>query len=107
MILFGDYAPADMAVQINCPGCGFGVINLEGPVLDKPERFTKAQKAGPCLYSRSLPKAQQPLVYSLANNHIMDYGFNGVSFTTDEIKKRMETHAVVVKAWIRQGNQSL
>jgi len=82
--LAGDWAPKTVRVM-PLQWHDLAVINLEGPVLDAPLGYEQKQKAGPCLYHTSLPSEIERVVYSLANNHIMDYGAKGLDTTFNQI----------------------
>ena len=80
MILVGDWAPAFAKVNMAVPDTPI-LANLEGPVLPASHRIAAAPKAGPCLFSTQLPNGTGQFVFSLANNHIMDYGSPGLEAT--------------------------
>jgi len=73
IILVGDYAPSSFSVSIDLPRTKWLAINLEGPVSEHAECRAIA-KAGPHLMNRSLPKVDCKVIYSVANNHFMDFG---------------------------------
>ncbi|MBQ9254219.1 MAG: CapA family protein [Bacteroidales bacterium] len=65
----------------------FNVINVEAPILPPPitNRYTQMEKSGPSLWQSpkgiALLKENNIHVVSLANNHIMDYGDQGLAQT--------------------------
>ena len=63
----------------------FGILNLEGPITDAVE--TKIVKTGPHLLGTetclAVTKQLNVGVLTLANNHSMDYGWQGLSDTLD------------------------
>lgn len=79
--LHGDWAPGNLEVQ-HPTFTGVTLLNLEGPVLQDQALALKApKKAGPVLQNRSLPISNSLLCFSLANNHIMDLGPEGLTTT--------------------------
>jgi poly-gamma-glutamate synthesis protein (capsule biosynthesis protein) len=84
MILYGDWAPHVLCCETALPGrCA--LLNLEGPVLPAEHELAPAPKAGPHLYSTSLPRTDGRLVATLANNHVMDYGESGLALTLEAL----------------------
>jgi hypothetical protein len=87
LILLGDLAPVDLAdfeVQPESAPSLLTLANLEVPFCDRAMR--PASKAGPCLRADpallpAVARAFSPLVVSLANNHIMDFGGAGLEQT--------------------------
>jgi hypothetical protein len=67
----------------------FSVANFEAPVIE--ENFKKINKAGPHIFQEStydyLLQKKLFNVLSLANNHILDYGFEGLQKTIEVLKK--------------------
>lgn len=63
-------------------------FNLETVIYDGE---TPIQKCGPCLKTPTsvMPgiKALNPSIVTLANNHIMDHGIDGLASTIDQLKK--------------------
>ena len=79
MTLVGDIVipPDDVVFNCNFFGRVFG--NLEAPVCS--EKKSRRPKAGPYLTSCPIPSIFQGGVVSLANNHAMDYGDEGLQDT--------------------------
>lgn len=90
MILFGDYAPETYAVDLGEFSTENIMANLEGSIIPAGHAFAPSQKAGPSLCHRTLPSrtglAPGRIIYSLANNHSMDYGWAGVQSTVSAIE---------------------
>lgn len=69
-------------------GSDYRIVNLEGPLTDAAEEI---DKDGPCL--KGSTKSFNGLrslnidVFSIANNHIMDYGEEGLNSTVQILKK--------------------
>jgi len=80
MILLGDWAPGQKHGELDL-GQVVILANLEGPVLPSNHTFLPRPKAGPSLFSTNLPTTAQSMVWTLANNHIMDYGTPGLETT--------------------------
>src|SRR5689334_19614968 len=65
------------------------IVNLECPLTNKNKYI---RKAGPCLKAK--PESINGLknagieIYSLANNHIMDFGINGLNDTIEQIRNK-------------------
>lgn len=57
------------------------LANLEGPVLPFDHEFVPKIKAGPNIFSINLPVDNNRYAFALANNHIMDYGLQGLEHT--------------------------
>jgi len=87
MILGGDWAPGYKQVELNLPSTVV-LANLEGPILSREHLVIAVPKAGPSLFSCELPDAPGRFVFSLANNHIMDYGTQGLESTLSSLDKR-------------------
>ena len=66
------------------------LFNLETPIIK--EEASAIKKAGPHLFSKELVlpvvNTESPLVANLANNHIMDYGDEGLKNTLAECSKK-------------------
>lgn len=78
MILAGDIVPLRANVNIPFMGDEFVLANLEAPVMN--HALTPIKKAGPSLWS--LPFALKGRwAFALANNHMMDYGCEGLKQT--------------------------
>lgn len=85
MVLLGDYAVGCHTVSL--PALDSTVlINLEGPILLPDTPKTQISKAGPHLCSCLLPSFQVKALFALANNHIMDYGMEGLDATLQTIR---------------------
>jgi hypothetical protein len=87
MILGGDWAPGYKQVEMNLASTVV-LANLEGPILSREHSVIAVPKAGPSLFSSELPDASGRFVFSLANNHIMDYGIPGLESTLSLLDKR-------------------
>jgi hypothetical protein len=86
MILIGDWAIGNNQVRLN----SYDTIvlgNLEGPVLPHNHFLSKSPKTGPSLLSCELPSQNNRFIFSLANNHIMDYGLTGLEITVELLDK--------------------
>lgn len=84
--LLGDWAPGKISVNTSFH-LHATCINLEGPVISDTKRLTPIEKVGPHLFSTSLPTFTSHLIASIANNHIMDYGVNGVRETINNLEE--------------------
>lgn len=83
----GDWAPGHKKVFMHDIDSLF-LINIEGPIIKRNENIPKKiKKAGPYLYSKSLP-INNNFVAILSNNHLMDYGENGLNLTLEELNTR-------------------
>ncbi len=80
MIFVGDWSPRNRYGDILLKE-SIILANLEGPVLERDHNLLPLPKAGPNIFSLYLPSKKQQLVFSLANNHIMDYGYSGLETT--------------------------
>ncbi len=87
MILVGDYAPGPCSVGINISG-NLILANLEGPLLPQNHSLIPSSKAGPNLYSGELPDSSADYIFSLANNHTMDFSQAGLDATIHTLHKR-------------------
>lgn len=90
ILLLGDILPLENSIfNINTEVSLF-IFNLEAPIINK--RSSPKSKAGPSLHSRDLilPKVSSDtnIVANLANNHIMDYGVEGLKSTIKECEKK-------------------
>lgn len=81
MLLVGDWAPANKRVKIGVFTNSVILGNLEGPILPPDHSFDPSLKAGPLLFSTQFPYESDLFLFSLANNHIMDYGIAGLEAT--------------------------
>lgn len=93
-IFAGDWAPGTRSVKL--PDFSTTIIlNLEGPFFPGkiPATVSAAAKAGPSLHQGFLPPVNQPTIFSLANNHIMDYGAGGLQLTELELHRRQFSSA--------------
>ena len=79
--LYGDWAPEGTRFLFELPRSDVAMVNLEGPVLLRKRKPHQTPKAGPHLFSRSLPNPNGDFLgdffFSLANNHFMDFGRAG------------------------------
>lgn len=79
--IFGEFATLTQKADLS-------ITNLECPLT---ETNNKIEKTGPCI--KSIPKAIEALNYAkfnlvtLANNHIMDFGSEGLKSTLEVCKK--------------------
>ena len=85
MLLAGDYVPHECPVVLEMPE-ELLLCNLEAPVLGN-HFFKPASKAGPNLRTHSLTDGFPKKIFSLANNHIMDFGENGLVETLAVLRK--------------------
>lgn len=85
MLLVGDYIPKQKAVRLNLPP-GTILANLEGPILGD-HLPAPSPKAGPNLYSRACETDGRSFIFALANNHMMDYGVEGLEATKAVLTK--------------------
>lgn len=79
MTLIGDVVTPSDGVVLNFNFSGRVLGNLETPVCS--EKKTRRPKAGPHLVSYAIPSIFQGGIVSLANNHAMDYGEEGLQDT--------------------------
>jgi hypothetical protein len=63
------------------------LANLEGPILPCEHSAIPLPKIGPNLFSRGLPDGPGKFVLSLANNHVMDYGVQGLTATMSALAR--------------------
>ena len=75
--LFGDWCPGNLNVDVQF-SCDTAFVNIEGPILSESADPKRITKLGPHLSSTKTPKFSKFSIYSLANNHIMDYGIDGM-----------------------------
>lgn len=88
MILVGDWSPVNHSVTIKLMSAqNLYLANLEGPILRPDQHFAPYVKAGPNLFSSELPNGNELFVFSMANNHIMDYGSLGLDNTITLLDK--------------------
>lgn len=91
MLFAGDYAPNCRAVLLPDRMDGVALLaNLETPLIDEVPLPPSEFKSGPCLYSSGLGLQEVgsvPVVFSIANNHIMDYGIAGLASTMRQLDK--------------------
>ena len=87
MLVVGDWALGDRHCQLHLDH-GLILANLEGPILPADHGISPAAKAGPHLFSTSLTSDERPFVFSLANNHTMDYGDMGLNRTLAFLNNR-------------------
>jgi poly-gamma-glutamate synthesis protein (capsule biosynthesis protein) len=76
---FGDWCPGNYEVSIKFQ-VDVAFLNIEGPVVNRNFDFRKhrLEKLGPHLSSFQAPEFAKNFFFSIANNHIMDYGLAGV-----------------------------
>lgn len=86
MLIIGDWAPGNKQVRFSNDS-NIALCNLEGPLLPCNHSLGKLPKAGPSLFSCHLPSGNNQFIFSLANNHIMDYGLHGLDATIKSIDK--------------------
>lgn len=94
MILVGDYAPGPCPVNANING-NLILANLEGPLLPQNHSLTPSPKAGPNLYFRELSRRFAGYTFTLANNHMMDFGRAGLDATIHTLHKNGIWHCGV------------
>ena len=87
MILVGDWAPGRKRGELRW-NAGAVLANLEGPVLSLTHRLSPVAKAGPNLFSTSLPDDEHRVVFALANNHTMDFGVRGLEATLSSVSAK-------------------
>jgi len=87
MKVVGDWAPGTKYIEVTIRG-DLVLANLEGPVLPNSHPFIAAPKAGPSIYSCELPSDTANCIFSLANNHTMDYGLPGFEATLTSLNQR-------------------
>jgi hypothetical protein len=87
MKIVGDWAPGTKYVEGAMSG-DLVLANLEGPVLSRNHSLIAAPKAGPSIYSCELPCGPTNYIFSLANNHSMDYGLPGFEATLTSLRQR-------------------
>jgi len=87
ILLAGDWAPGDRRVILS-PDAPVVVANLEGPILPSGHTCPARPKAGPHISSSVLPGGNSRFIFSLANNHIMDYGLPGLEATRELLEER-------------------
>lgn len=83
--LNGDLWVLPKEIAVNTAGCDFNLFNLETPIIENKE-LTKRKKAGPHIHGliddfQNLYNTLPNPIFSLANNHIMDFGDNGLETT--------------------------
>ena len=88
--LLGDLVPARPYDAVIGDDVSLVVLNLEAPIVEESVR--RREKAGPHLRGGALhlPKvgSQAAVVVNLANNHMMDYGGEGLVSTVAECARR-------------------
>ena len=88
MILVGDYIAKKKTVSCRIADSKQLILaNLESPVCAKP-LLRAALKAGPNLSSSSLGMECGEFIFNLANNHMMDYGEDGLQQTCAYLDER-------------------
>ncbi len=75
----------------------YAILNLEGPIIDNENNFSKYQKVGTHLLQPvgaiEMLKTLNVKYVSGANNHIFDYGKNGIDHTAELLAKNQITFA--------------
>ena len=91
MLFAGDYAPNGLAVRLPDRMSGIALLaNLETPLIDDVPLPPIEFKSGPSLYSTGLGLQEigsASVVFSIANNHSMDYGIAGLTSTMRQLDK--------------------
>jgi hypothetical protein len=87
MILLGDWCPQIYTVDLELPENVY-LANLEAPILPQNHTCQAINKAGPSLSSYALPEAKSQFIFSLANNHTMDYGLSGLENCLVSLQKK-------------------
>ncbi|EFK95348.1 protein containing Capsule synthesis protein, CapA domain [sediment metagenome] len=87
MILLGDWAPGEKKAIVPWNVDEILLANLEGPILPSQHGLTPSEKAGPVLFSTQLPSSTNHFIFTLANNHLMDYGLEGFEATQTALQK--------------------
>jgi len=87
MIIVGDWCPEIYSVDLKLP-LNIYLANLEAPILPQIHTYKEQIKAGPHLHSYTLPQSENQFVFSLANNHIMDYGLSGLEESLTLLKNK-------------------
>lgn len=85
MILVGDFVPLKTVPNVGDFGDDLVLANLEGPVCSSD--LPKAPKSGPNLCSNPFD-IHGRWAFALANNHMMDYGEDGLSSTLNFLSGR-------------------
>lgn len=85
--IVGDWCPELKFIKVPLRS-GSILANLEGPILPDNQKFFPVPKAGPNLFSRELPDQNNQYIFSLANNHLMDYGILGYESTINFLNQR-------------------
>jgi poly-gamma-glutamate synthesis protein (capsule biosynthesis protein) len=84
--LFGDWCPGDKDVEVKHKS-KIALVNIEGPIIQKEFDFKEnaIKKLGPSLYSKRTPSFSERFIFSISNNHIMDFGLLGVQNTLESL----------------------
>lgn len=85
--IVGDWAPGIKSVNVFV-GSDRILANLEGPVMFRNHSVISAPKAGPSLFCCELPAQNNQFIFSLANNHIMDYGVSALETSIAALDQR-------------------
>lgn len=85
MILGGDWAPGEQCVEFDVHVSGSLLANLEAPFLHTAHKYRPCLKAGPHIWTNSLPEIDGDMIFTLANNHMMDYGVEGLQSTLSQL----------------------
>lgn len=87
MILIGDYVGFSSKVRID-PSLNDKLVlgNLEGPWCDTEDK-SRPRKAGPRVWNNHVVEGPR-WVFTLANNHMMDFGEEGLAETKMRLRER-------------------
>jgi hypothetical protein len=85
VLFVGDWAPQQREVVLQLRREDLLVANLEGPLLDAAHGIPPIAKAGPHIFNTQAPVLGCPAVFSLANNHTMDFGAAGLDASINRL----------------------
>ncbi len=95
MLILGDWAPGERITSVQCHiQSDLFVVNLEGVLSSDPigdfgdSKFYQGSKIGPLLSNRVAPELSGACVYTLANNHFMDFGIDAANKTIEILAAR-------------------
>jgi hypothetical protein len=91
IILAGDWALCNKTVEINFSSDHLLITNLEGAIVDLENMPSQTPKAGPSIFN-DIPPKNLSCIWLLANNHLMDYGDDGLTSTIQNLKKNNQLH---------------
>ncbi len=80
----GDIAPGLSSSELPEHTADYAIANLETPIVHS-RQSRAAIKSGPHLCSSKLPANVSRWILNLANNHLMDFGIQGLESTCSEI----------------------